>query len=176
MKTLQQCQWKAFRIEDLFDISGTTTTHPSILIEAGKTPRITCAASDNGLDGFYKNAPTEKGNVLAIDSATIGFVSYQEADFLATDHVEKLTPQIDIFNRYIGLFIKMCIDNSVGNKYGYGYKFAQRRIKRQTIMLPVTPDGKPDYQFMEEYMREKERMLLEKYQSHIDGKIEKVGG
>ena len=93
MKTLQQCNWKQFRIEEIFDVKGTITTHPSVLVEKGKTPRITCAATNNGLDGFYYNEPTEHGNVLTVDSATIGFVSYQESAFIATDHVEKLVPK-----------------------------------------------------------------------------------
>lgn len=177
MKTLQQCIWKPFRIEDIFEITGSLTTHPSILKGNGTVPRITCAATNNGLDGFYNNEPTEKGNVLTVDSATVGFVSYQETDFLATDHVEKLIFKDNRgFNRYVGLFIKGCIDNAKGNKFGYGYKFSQGRIKRQTIMLPATQEGHPDYDFMEQYMREKERKLLNQYHSYIALKINELGG
>lgn len=160
MKELLDREWKEFRIEDIFDISGTTTTHPSKLCKNGKTPRITCAATNNGLDGFYNNIPTEKGRVLTVDSATVGFVAYQEHDFIATDHVEKLILKERELNRYIALFIKMCIDNSKEGKFGYGYKFAQRRIKRQSFMLPVTADQQPDWQFMEDYMRDLENIIL----------------
>ncbi len=82
-------EWREFKIGEIFHISGTITTHPSGLLAGGKTPRITCAATNNGLDNVYKNLPTEKGGILSIDSATIGFVAYQENDFIATDHVEK---------------------------------------------------------------------------------------
>ena len=163
----QQINWKEFRIEEIFEITGTITTHPSILKVNGKTPRITCAATDNGLDGFYQNKPTEKGNVLTIDSATNGFVSYQEMDFLATDHVEKLIFKGEgDFNRYVGLFIKSCIDSAKGNKFGYGYKFSQCRIRRQTIMLPAK-NGKPDYAYMEAYMRNAEKLLLKRYKDYL---------
>lgn len=160
MMKLTDREWKEFRIEDIFDISGTTTTHPSKLCKSGITPRITCAATNNGLDGFYNNIPTEKGRVLTVDSATVGFVAYQEHDFIATDHVEKLILKEGELNRYIALFIKMCIDNSKEGKFGYGYKFAQRRIKRQSFLLPVTADQQPDWQFMEDYMREQEITIL----------------
>lgn len=179
MKTLQQCNWKQFRIEEIFDVKGTITTHPSVLVEKGKTPRITCAATNNGLDGFYYNEPTEHGNVLTVDSATIGFVSYQESAFIATDHVEKLVPKHKSFNRHIALFIKECIDKAKDNKFGYGYKFSQGRIKRQTIMLPSTPEGTPDYTFMEEYMRQKEQTILAKYKVHISNMLDNqslIGG
>lgn len=161
MKTLQECNWKEFAISDVFDVSGTITTHPSKLVAKGNTPRVTCAATNNGLDDFYTNEPTEKGGVITIDSATIGFVGYHPYDFIATDHVEKLTLKDGQKLPYLaGLFVKKAIENAVGTKYSYGYKFAQQRIKRQTILLPITPDGTPDWQFMEDYMREVEKKLL----------------
>ena len=102
MKRLEDCKWKEFFISDLFEVEGTETTHPSKLISNGNNPRITCSATNNGLDDFYHNSVTEEGDVLTVDSATIGFVSYQESDFLATDHVEKLIfkPKRS-FGRYI---------------------------------------------------------------------------
>ena len=139
----------------MFKVSGTITTHPGILIKGGNIPRITCSATNNGLDSFCENYPTEKGGVITIDSATIGFTSYQNYDFLATDHVEKIFfkngKKITCF---LGLFIKQVIDKAVNKKYNYGYKFSQSRIKKQIILLPTTPQGEPDYKFMEEYIKE----------------------
>ncbi len=161
MLNLLDRSWKSFRISDLFEISGTITTHPSKLIPDGKTPRVTCAAVNNGLDTTYQNEPTEKGDVLTIDSATIGFVSYQLRDFIATDHVEKLTRKDGKpLGYYTGLFIKVCIDNSVNGKYGYGYKFSQTRIKKQYILVPIGKDDLPDWAFMEAYMRQLEQDIL----------------
>lgn len=178
MIQLNEREWKTFRIEDVFDVKGTITTHPSKLKTEGFTPRITCAATDNGLDGFYQNEPTEFGKVLTVDSATIGFIAYQEHAFIATDHVEKLVLKNGKLNRYTALFAKMCIDNSKEGKFGYGYKFAQRRIKRQSFMLPVTSDNQPDWQFMEEYMREKEKQLLEPAIERLRNRlnISEIGG
>lgn len=161
MLKLNDRKYKSFKIIDIFKVSGTVTTHPSKLIEGGFTPRITCAATNNGLDGTYKNAPTEKGDVLTIDSATIGYVSYQYRDFIATDHVEKLMfKDGSKIGYHCGLFIKTMIDNAVSGKYGYGYKFSQTRIKKQTIILPITAEQEPDWQFMEEYMKQVERKIL----------------
>lgn len=61
---------------------------------------------------------------------------------------------------HCGLFIKTMIDNAVSGKYGYGYKFSQTRIKKQTIILPITAEQEPDWQFMEEYMKQVERKIL----------------
>lgn len=156
-------KWREFKISEVFVVSGTVTTHPSKLIPNGDTPRITCAATNNGLENFYSNKPTEKGNVLTVDSATDGCVNYQIKDFIATDHVEKLTfahSHSHKFNKHIALFIKQCIDTGIDGKYGYGYKFSQTRIKKQYIMLPATANGQPDWQFMEDFMRQKEQQIL----------------
>jgi len=66
---------------------------------------------------------------LTVDSATIGFVAYQEHDFIATDHVEKLVLKRYNLSLPLGLFMKSAIDKAVSGKYNYGYKFSQDRIK-----------------------------------------------
>ncbi|WP_180547041.1 restriction endonuclease subunit S, partial [Staphylococcus haemolyticus] len=88
-----------------------------------------------------------------IDSATDGYIFYQPNKFSASDHVEKLIPKFKL-NKYIGLFMVTSIKKATKNKYGYGYKFSQTRIKRQKIMLPIS-NNQPDFQFMEQYIKEK---------------------
>lgn len=161
-------KWKEFKISDIFKVFGTTTTHPSKLQPNGTTPRITCATTNNGLDNVYANEPTENGGVLTIDSATTAYIGYQEKDFIATDHVEKvIMKNSQRMNRYVGLFIKQCIDkaciideNMQTKKYLYGYKFSQTRIKRQIIKLPIDSNGNPHYAFMESTMRKLEQKHL----------------
>ncbi|WP_432633283.1 N-6 DNA methylase [Brachyspira sp.] len=165
---LNDIEWKEFKISEIFEVSGTITTHPSQLKPNGKTPRITCASTNNALDDTYANSPTEKGKVLTIDSATVGYVSYQENDFIATDHVEKIWIKNNkAMNRYIGLFLKQCIDNAVLLKYGYGYKFSQTRIKKQIVNLPIDSKGEPHWEFMENFMREVEYKKLNLYLDYI---------
>lgn len=156
-------EWKIFQIQDIFIVSGTITTKPEELIPEGNTPRVTCSSVNYGFDNVYQNKPTEKGNVLTIDSATVGAVFYQPYDFIATDHVEKLTPKYPYFNRYIGLFLQVAITKGTKEKFGYGYKFAQQRILKQKFLLPVDSNGEPNYAFMEAYMKNQEQKLLKKY-------------
>ena len=161
-------EWREFRIEELFNVSGTITTHPSVLIKGGNIPRITCSATNNGLDDFYKNTYTENGGVITVDSATVGFTSYQNYYFIATDHVEKIFfKNGKKMNYFCGLFIKQAIDSAVNKKYNYGYKFSQSRIKKQIILLPTTPQGTPDYEFMENYTKRLIYNKLLKYLEYI---------
>lgn len=172
---LKDVKWGEFKINDIFNVHGTFTTHPSKLVKGGKVPRITCAATNNGFEDTYHNKPTEDGRVITIDSATIGYISYQAKDFIATDHVEKISLKNGLtINKYLGLFIVSVVKHCASNKYGYGYKFSQSRIKKQKISLPINSIGQPDYAFMEQYMRYKEQEKITKYNRYITKRIESL--
>ena len=144
--------WKWFNYTDLFRISGSKTTPLEDLEGYGKGayPYVTTQAVNNGVEGYF-NFSTEKGGVLTIDSAVLGFCSYQEKDFSASDHVEILTPLFKI-NKYIALFLTTII-NKEQYRYSYGRKCSQIKLKKSRIKLPVTPSGEPDWQFMEDYIK-----------------------
>ena len=176
--TLDSVEWGEFFIgglDGLFNVIGTKTTHPSILEIGGAIPRVTCSATNNAIDDFYHNEATEEGGVLTVDSATIGYVSYQLNDFIATDHVEKIVSKTNKISKYVGLFLKTCIDNSKIGKYGYGYKFSQKRIVRQKILLPVDFKGKPNWKFMEDYIKQEMKVQSRKVASYYENKLMKLG-
>lgn len=47
MLSLENKEWKEFIIGEIFDVSGTKTTHPSKLTQEGCVPRITCSSNKN---------------------------------------------------------------------------------------------------------------------------------
>lgn len=145
-------EWKWFKYTDLFRISGSKTTPLEDLEGYGKGeyPYVTTQAVNNGVEGYY-NYCTEKGGVLTVDSAVLGFCSYQEKDFSASDHVEVLTPLFKM-NKYIALFLTTII-NKEQYRYSYGRKCSQIKLRKSRIKLPATPDGTPDWQFMEDYIK-----------------------
>lgn len=149
---LNKEMWKEFILEILFDISGTKTTKLNILEKngKGKYPYITTKAKNNGCDGFY-NLRTESGNVITIDSAVIGYASYQLEDFSASDHVEKLTLRHTL-NKYIAMFLTTIL-NKEQYRFHYGRKASQDRLKNLSIKLPTTAQGLPDWEFMENYIK-----------------------
>ncbi|WP_228065002.1 restriction endonuclease subunit S [Streptococcus cuniculi] len=177
---LTDVEWEEFLIggdEGIFSVEGTITTPPSKLIKNGPTPRVTCASTNNAIDDFYQNLPTEKGGVLVVDSATEGFVSYQSSDFIATDHVEKIALKSgEKISRNIGIFLKTAINISVNQKYNYGYKFNQTRIKRQKIKLPIDSLGQPNWQFMEDYIKQEQKKQVLQLQKYYESKFYQLAG
>ena len=150
--TLDVSDWGIFMLKDLFEITGSKTT-PIMELESsgrGKFPYVTTQATNNGIGGFY-NCYTENGGCLVVDSAVIGYCCYQKDNFSASDHVEKLIPKFEM-NKYIALFLTTIL-NLEQYRYGYGRKFSQTRIKQTKIKLPANNKGKPDWQFMGNYVK-----------------------
>ncbi|MDR2267413.1 MAG: restriction endonuclease subunit S [Christensenellaceae bacterium] len=151
--------WGKFKITDLFTISGTKTTPKDKLDldSGGEYPYITTQATNNAVAG-YSAKWTEEGGVLVVDSAVIGTCTYQEKNFTASDHVEKLTPSQHKYNwvmtKEIALFIATII-NKVGTylAYSYGKKRSQVALMGEIIYLPTDNDGKPDFEYMHRNMK-----------------------
>ena len=145
--------WGKFKLTDLFDITGSTTTPKNRLdLDISKEyPYVTTQATNNAVYG-WSDIFTENGGVLVVDSAVLGTCTYQEYNFTASDHVEKLIPKFDM-TRNIALFL-CCIINKAGELIGYNYgkKRSQKALKQESIYLPTKEDGTPDWQYMDSYI------------------------
>ncbi len=146
-------KWKYVKVSDLFDVVGSKTTDKKILDEQYSKskvyPYLSTQATNNGVRGFYEIF-TDEGNILTIDSATIGYCTYQPLNFSASDHVEKLQPKF-ILNVYRGLFLSTII-NMEQYRYSYGRKFNQDRINETKIKLPFKKNA-VDWLYIENYIK-----------------------
>lgn len=174
--SLNNCKYGVFKVSSLFDVKGTKTTPLEVLRSKSETkvefPYVTTKSDFMGVDGFF-NCFTEEGNVIVVDSATNGHIHYQISNFSASDHVEKLVPKFKM-NFYIAQFFVSSLKYATKNKFNYGYKFNQLRIKNQKFMLPIDEEGNPNFKFMEKYIKNKYLNLLNKYKEYIENKLEKL--
>lgn len=148
---LDKNNWENFDLNSLFKITGSQTTPILELEEYGNGiyPYVTTQTTNNGVEGFY-DFYTEERNILTVDSAVLGFCSYQPENFSASDHVEKLIPKFRM-NKYISMFL-VTILNKEQYRYNYGRKCSQARMKEIKIKLPAK-NGQPNCDFMENYIK-----------------------
>jgi hypothetical protein len=148
---INSIEWQLFPVSSLFNISGTKTTAIGELMEQGPGPYpyVTTQAANNGTEGFY-DYYTEEGGVLTVDSAVLGYCSYQPLNFSASDHVEKLIPKFPM-NGYTALFL-VTILNKEQYRYNYGRKCSQKRMKDISVKLP-SKNSEPDWEYMERYIK-----------------------
>src|SRR5690606_21732436 len=157
--------WKEFFIEDIFKIkSGKRLTKADMV--SGNIPFIGATDSNNGITEFIANKNTSLDkNVLGVNyNGSVVYNFYHSYEAVFSDDVKRLSFKEIEGNKYTFLFVKALILKQK-SKYEYGYKFNGERMKRQKILLPINSKGKPDYAFMENYMKQKEAELLKKYEN-----------
>lgn len=150
---LETSNWKPFKLSSFFDIKGSKTTPKRELQEIGKGiyPYITTSSVNNGVEGFY-DYYTDEGNILVVDSAVKGVCSFQQNNFTASDHVEKLIPKFEM-NVYHAMFFASII-NAEQYRYSYGRKFNQDRIRDTEIKVPcIGTTNELDLLFIEKFIK-----------------------
>ncbi|GHV40803.1 hypothetical protein FACS1894179_07940 [Bacteroidia bacterium] len=164
---LKNRAWKEFFIEDVFDIrSGKRLT--KAMMTKGNTPFVGASDSNNGITEWTSNVNVSKdSNVLGVNyNGSVGETFYHPYNALFSDDVKRFSIKGKEGNKYIYLFLKEIILKQKG-KYEYGYKFNEKRMLRQMILLPVDSKEQPDYTFMEEYMQNLERKKIAEYQAFM---------
>lgn len=158
MLKLSDREWKEFFIEDIADILSGRDIYEKERTD-GNIPYITATANNNGVGYFVGNInETFESNCLSVNrNGSVGYCFYHPYKALYGNDTRKLRPKVS--NKYISLFLSVLISKQ-RFKYGYGYKMGTGRLKRQKILIPVTNEEKPDWQFMEDYMKAKEQQIL----------------
>ena len=160
-------EWKEFFIEDIFEIKSGKRLIKNDMI-SGNIPFVGATELNNGITEFItnKNSSLDK-NVLGVNyNGSVVYNFYHAYEAIFSDDVKRLSFREIKGNKYLYLFAKALILQQK-SKYEYGYKFNGERMKRQKVLLPVNSKGKPDYAFMESYMRRKETELLKQYEKQV---------
>ena len=164
VKPLGEMEWREFKIGDLFvrleqgkskglnhlkktnlgvNYLGATNLHNGVLCQVEKQKNL-----------------IQKGNSIAFirnGEGSMGYAVYKVEDFIATSDMSiGYSPEL---NRYTGLFMTTVADR-VRGKYNFGYKRSGERLKKESILLPTTSNGQPDYEYMEQYIKKIEYQKL----------------
>lgn len=157
--------WKEIFLEDLFFVkSGKRLTNADKI--NGQRPFIGATDNTNGITGFVNNSNESLDkNVLGVNyNGAPCICFYHPYECVFTDDVKRLHLKNHEDNQYIFLFLKSVIMQQK-SKYNYGYKFNEKRMLRQLLLVPVDDHDNPDYQFMEDCGR---RMMAKKYVQYLN--------
>lgn len=124
---------------------------------------------NNGVLDFVSPVPSmvQQGNGIAFirnGEGSMGYAVYKAEDFIATS--DMTIGYNDHLNKYTGTYITTIADRIRG-KYNFGYKRNAPRLAKEIITLPATPDGNPDWDYMEAYMRHLESQQILTYLRHL---------
>lgn len=169
MLNLNDREWEEWTVGSLFEVKRPKSRSEKGYCQ-GKVPFVASGNVNNGVIKCCtpKEGETlDKGNCITV-SPVDGSAFYQEADFLGRGGAGSsvLLLYNNRINRYSGLFISRMIRQTC-SKYCYGKMGNQEGIKRERIMLPIDEQGELDYLFMEQYIKEREHQLIQKYKDFI---------
>ena len=170
-------QWNEFSIGKLFSISK-PESRVLANYDDGSVPFVASGNESNGVQKYcqpQKDETLDKANCITV-SPVDGFSTYQPVDFLGRGGAGSSIHILrnNHLNRNISLFICAVLRQQL-KKYSYNNMLSARTLKNETVKLPATPDGQPDWVYMEQYIRQRERIVLRFLDTLNDNVIYKEG-
>lgn len=163
--SLENKEWSDFFITDIFpEVKRGKRLTKANQIE-GLVPYVSSTAMNNGVDNFIKiNSMMRKyDNCLSLaNSGSVGSCFYEPFEYVASDHVTHLKNKD--YSQYIYMFIAAMIKRLSG-KYNFNREINDKRINREKVVLPIDENGNPDFEYMEQYMK---NLIKRKYNKYID--------
>lgn len=180
-KSLNDIKWKEFTIKDIvileknknrYQVPTGSNISKSLLIE-GQNPRVTVTSLNNGVDGFYDAVKLTREYENFISVSFLGNAFYHP--YKATTDMKVHTFQLKTrkLNRYVALFIITTLQSNTKNT-SYGNQLSSTDLPLKKILLPITSEGEPDYEFMEEYIKERESKLKQQYKKYVTKRLEEL--
>ncbi len=164
---LREVVWNSFYLTDIFEIKpGKRLTKAEMT--PGNVPFLGASEANNGITAFVGNSnESEDSNVLGVNyNGSVVANFYHPYRCLFSDDVKRFKLKGREGNKYVYLFLKVALLQQK-IKYSYGYKFNESRMNKQKILLPVDDDGKPDFDYMERYVK---NVVVSKYRHFLSYK------
>ena len=164
-------KWDAIPIPELFKVfqpgKGKGLNHLKIVNEGisyiGATNRnngVLCYVEDNK----DSHKMIQKGNCIGFiknGDGSAGYAIYKQEDFISTSDV--IYGYADWLNLYTGLYFVGAQD-MIKPKYSHGYKRNQEHLNGDKVMLPIKKNGKPDFEYMEQVVK---NSMIKKYTQYL---------
>lgn len=148
-------EWKEFRVGEVFDVVLSSGDLKLEECKAGETPLISSGETNNGIVGFITKDEKDKSQIFKNCITTDMFCNayYQPFNFYAVSHgrVNMLVPKQEM-SKFACLFVCTLLNNEE-YRFNYGRAVYSNTAENITLNLPTTPQGEPDFKWMDGYMR-----------------------
>ena len=175
--TLDSVEWGEFRIKDLFELHLSKGDNQANLLDEGNIPLVSSGLNINGISKFIREGDGKSelfdGNILTVDM--FGKAFYHEYNFFSVSHgrINILIPKFEI-TKFIAVFIVAEIDKNFSNVFSYNRMCSQKRLRSSKILLPIDYKGKPNWQFMEDYVKQEMKIQSSKVAAYYENKLMKL--
>ena len=161
---LSEKKWEAFNVNYIFPYIQRGKRLKKGDHKAGNIPYVSSTMMNNGVDNFISNKEGKKfDNCITIaNSGSVGASFYHQYEFIGSDHITAF--KNEKFNKYIYLFLATIVSR-ISDKYSFNREINDFRISNEKVLLPVNEDGNPDYEYMEQYIK---NIMCNQYKRYLD--------
>ena len=170
---LADVKWKEMYFIDIFDNIYIAKSTDQNKLKVGNVPFIGRSSINNGLQGeyFVEKEKINKGNSLTISMVGEPKCFYHKYSFTCSQNVLVLQNN-EFINITNSKFLIPIIDNYLKAKgYGYGYPVGKERVLRNKLLLPVDKNNQINWNFMEEYIKERENKQREELKEYYKSRL-----
>lgn len=143
-------RYKYFKFDDVFYYKRGKRLIKLNQVE-GDYPYISSTKFNNGIDSYV--SPPEymtiyKNCITMANSGSVGACFYHDYEFVASDHVTVIWLKKGKLTKKISMYL-ITILEKLSDNYFFNREMSDRRLKKESVLLPVTIEGNIDYDFME---------------------------
>lgn len=161
---LSEKNWQVFNVNHIFPFIQRGKRLKKGNHKIGNIPYVSSTMMNNGVDNFIGNKEGKRFNncITIANSGSVGASFYHQYEFIGSDHITAF--KNEKFNKYIYLFLTTIVSR-IGDKYSFNREINDFRISNEKILLPVNEDGNPDYEYMEQYIK---NIMYNQYKKYLD--------
>lgn len=188
--SLNDVEWGEFRITDYFKVKdGYYNKKPQRTFTNEFIPFLGATAFNNGITEFYDESVINQwdkvGNKTTIDhykryfdgdciaivnNGSVGKVYYQKHKFTCSHDITPVYGKNITITREMGLFLAKCFEMT-GEGFSYSRKWRPKRIRKSKVFLPMNEKKEPNWQFMEDYIKQEQKVIAQKVISYYEQKM-----
>ena len=173
--SLDNVEWKVFKIKDFFKIQS-VNGKPISNYKEGKIPYITTSSQNNGVNSFVESSKElSPKKAISVDPIA-GKAFFHEYDFIGRGGAGSAINLLynDKLDKFSAQFICTALEKVSKEKASYGWALNGERLKNTKITMPVDKSGNPNWQFMEDYIKQEQKDIAQKVIDYYEQKMLEV--
>lgn len=186
---LNEIEWRCFDFVDIFDINKGFYNKKPLCDDSEMIPFLGATAQNNGVTGWCsmetieqttrtgdnRNEPMSRkvfagGCIAVTNNGSVGHAYYWEHPFTCSHDINPLFLKGRELTMPLAMFLIASIEKQAVC-FEYSRKWRPERMCKSRLILPVDENGNPDYQFMEDYIKELFHIKMQQYKQHIKQKL-----
>lgn len=158
-------EFKEFKVVDLFQSKRGTRLTVSNRVK-GLVPLVTAGYEKTGVAGYIGNKGQELFGKHTVTIDMFGNCFYRNYEYYADDNIISLSSE-KIRNELSLLYITTAINKALSGRYSYGKQFRLGELEKLSVLLPVSANGLPDYEYMADYVRQIQADYVRQIQAYL---------